>query len=153
MAVASSWSTSFIPHSRQITMPAPHHSFFYRPDAFPDAHPTNSVKGLKAITMYGDTNEFNVKMQKQVFNVWNSVTLLNSQLCEPTICSCLTPSTVCRDLSKYYRSPSGTLLVLIRTRQYTQKHSQSSNLYNISYYFTMVDTECWKQAQHQTRWH
>jgi len=29
---------------RQITTPAPHHSFFYRPDALP----TNSVKALKA---------------------------------------------------------------------------------------------------------
>ena len=28
--------------SRQITMPAPHHSVFYRPDAFPAAQPTVS---------------------------------------------------------------------------------------------------------------
>ena len=28
------------PHSRQITMPAPHHSVFYRPDALPAARPT-----------------------------------------------------------------------------------------------------------------
>ena len=27
-------------HSRQITMPAPHHSVFYRPDALPAAQPT-----------------------------------------------------------------------------------------------------------------
>jgi len=33
--------------SRQITMPAPHHSVFYRPDALPAAQPT-SVKALKA---------------------------------------------------------------------------------------------------------
>jgi len=26
------------PRSRQITMPAPHHSVFYRPDALPDTH-------------------------------------------------------------------------------------------------------------------
>jgi len=32
--------------SRQITMPAPHHSVFYRPDALPAT--TNSVKALKA---------------------------------------------------------------------------------------------------------
>ena len=30
------------PHSRQITMPAPHHSVFYRPDAIPAAQPTAS---------------------------------------------------------------------------------------------------------------
>jgi len=34
------------PRSRQITMPAPHHSVFYRPDALP-ATQTNSVKTLK----------------------------------------------------------------------------------------------------------
>ena len=28
--------------SRQITMPLPHHSFFYRPDALPAAQPTAS---------------------------------------------------------------------------------------------------------------
>ena len=40
------------PHSRQITMPAPHHSVFYRPDALPAAQPTASKhwrhKALKA---------------------------------------------------------------------------------------------------------
>ena len=30
------------PHSRQITMPAPHCSIFYRPDALPAAQPTAS---------------------------------------------------------------------------------------------------------------
>jgi len=30
------------PCSRQITMPAPHHSVFYRPDALPAAQPTES---------------------------------------------------------------------------------------------------------------
>ena len=30
------------PCSRQITTPAPHHSFFYRPDALPAAQPTAS---------------------------------------------------------------------------------------------------------------
>ena len=30
------------PRSRQITTPAPHHSFFYRPDALPAAQPTAS---------------------------------------------------------------------------------------------------------------
>ena len=31
------------PRSRQITMPAPHHSVFYRPDALPAAQPTAST--------------------------------------------------------------------------------------------------------------
>jgi len=30
------------PHPRQITMPAPHHSVFYRSDALPAAKPTAS---------------------------------------------------------------------------------------------------------------
>ena len=36
------------PHSRQITMPAPHHSVFLQAGC-PSCHPTNSVKALKAI--------------------------------------------------------------------------------------------------------
>ena len=37
------------PRSRQITMPAPHHSVFYRPDALPRLQCfDNSVKALKA---------------------------------------------------------------------------------------------------------
>jgi len=34
-----SWTTckSFAPRSKQITMPASHHSIFYKPDALPDA--------------------------------------------------------------------------------------------------------------------
>ena len=38
------------PHSRQITMPAPHHSVFYRPDALPAAQPTAS-KHWRPVTM------------------------------------------------------------------------------------------------------
>ena len=38
-----SWAICKSAHrSRQITMPAPHHSFFYRPDALPAAQPTVS---------------------------------------------------------------------------------------------------------------
>ena len=41
MAVASaSICKSSAPRSRLITTPAPHHSIFYRPDAFSDAQPT-----------------------------------------------------------------------------------------------------------------
>ena len=39
------------PHSRQITMPAPHHSsFFYRPDALPAAQPTASKHWRQLLT-------------------------------------------------------------------------------------------------------
>jgi len=38
-----SWDIcKYAPHSRQITMPAPHHSVFYRPDALPATQPTAS---------------------------------------------------------------------------------------------------------------
>jgi len=38
-----SWSIcKSAPRSRQITMPVPHHSVFYRPDALPAAQPTAS---------------------------------------------------------------------------------------------------------------
>ena len=35
------------PRSRQITMPAPHHSVFYRPDALPAARPCQSIEALQ----------------------------------------------------------------------------------------------------------
>ena len=42
----------FAPRSRQITMPAPHHSVFLQAGC-PSCHPTNSVKALKAIGTNG----------------------------------------------------------------------------------------------------
>jgi len=47
--------------SRQITMPVPHHSFFYRPDAFPAAQPT--VKALKGLLDIND-NKNKTKIKK-----------------------------------------------------------------------------------------
>ena len=39
----NSWAVcKSAPHSRQIAIPAPHHSVFYRPDSLPDAQPTAS---------------------------------------------------------------------------------------------------------------
>jgi len=39
----ASWAVcKSAPRSKQITMPAPHHSFFYRPDALPATQPTAS---------------------------------------------------------------------------------------------------------------
>jgi len=44
-----SWAIcKYAPHSRQITMPAPHHSVFLQAGC-PSCRPTNSVKALKAI--------------------------------------------------------------------------------------------------------
>jgi len=50
------------PHCRQITMPAPHHSVFYRPDALPVAQPTAS-KHWRQLTLY-NTSAKNHKMRK-----------------------------------------------------------------------------------------
>jgi len=49
VAVAS--AGPYVPYSRQITTPIPHHSIFYRPDALSDAQPTVSVKVLKTNTI------------------------------------------------------------------------------------------------------
>ena len=38
------------PRSRQIATPAPHHSFFYRPDALPATQPTASKHLLSKVT-------------------------------------------------------------------------------------------------------
>ena len=39
------------PRSRQVTMPAPHHSVFYRPDALPAAQPSASKHWRRIITV------------------------------------------------------------------------------------------------------
>ena len=44
------------PHSRQITMPVPHHSAFYRPDALPAAQPTASKHWRDGIAVTCDEN-------------------------------------------------------------------------------------------------
>ena len=49
------------PRSRQITTPAPHHSVFLQAGC-PSCHPTNSVKALKAITIYSGLNKNNRKV-------------------------------------------------------------------------------------------
>ena len=40
------------PRSRQVTILAPHHSVFYRPDALPAAQPTVSVHGRHKALLY-----------------------------------------------------------------------------------------------------
>jgi len=47
------------PRSRQITMPVPHHSSFYRPDALPAAQPTAS-KHWRNILCYARPNNTHV---------------------------------------------------------------------------------------------
>jgi len=44
------------PRSRQITMPAPHHSVFYRPDALPAAQPTVSKHWRQNFTSQSTQN-------------------------------------------------------------------------------------------------
>jgi len=53
----------FAPHSRQIITPTPHHSIFYRLDAFPDARPKQqcqSTEGIKII--FKDYFKLKIKM-------------------------------------------------------------------------------------------
>ena len=49
------------PRSRQITMPATHHSVFYRPDALPAAQPTASKhwRQSKALTVLNTQQQYN----------------------------------------------------------------------------------------------
>ena len=48
-----SWDIcKFAPRSRQITMPVPHRSVFYRPDALPAAQPTVSTKHWRHCRIY-----------------------------------------------------------------------------------------------------
>ena len=56
------------PHSRQITMPAPHHSVFYRPDALPAAQPTAS-KHWKQCPSYHWTNNLKTLKETQSTDV------------------------------------------------------------------------------------
>ena len=54
------------PRSRQITMPAPHHSLFYRPDALPAAQPTVSKQSSD-----------NIKVQFTIFKNPYCITVSN----------------------------------------------------------------------------
>ena len=54
------------PRSRQITMPTPHHSVFYRPDALPVAQPTSS-KHWRQPAYPGSPRQKVVKATKQLY--------------------------------------------------------------------------------------
>ena len=62
------------PRSRQITMPAPHHSVFYRPDALPAAQPTAS-KHWRENFFSKHNREINNKylLTKQLSIDWNGM--------------------------------------------------------------------------------
>jgi len=58
----SSATCKSAPHSRETTIPAPHHSVFYRPDALPAAQPTAS----KHWRHYHNNNNMTIKMLYKV---------------------------------------------------------------------------------------
>ena len=80
------------PRSRQITMPAPHHSVFYRPDALPAAQPTASkhwrdfciciVCAFTALTLLVGRQEEHLACKKLIgevlvwLSVWNEVQVI-----------------------------------------------------------------------------
>ena len=67
------------PRSRQITMPAPHHSVFLQAGC-PSCRPTNSVKALKAIGCVGHTAVIKISACN-----WLSPGLLGNS-CQPLVC-------------------------------------------------------------------
>ena len=70
------------PRSRQITMPAPHHSVFYRPDALPAAQPTASKhwrhisRSYHNIHIFFETDNWNYL--SQLFNCMQDTEIDNS---------------------------------------------------------------------------
>jgi len=62
------------PHSRQITMPAPHRSVLYRPDALPVAQPTVSKHWRQSIFEPTPLNSHNMakpwQTQRLLYNYW-----------------------------------------------------------------------------------
>ena len=66
-----SWGTcKSAPHSRQITMPVPHHSRFLQAGC-PSCRPTNSVKALKANALTVILQYNKVCGQSEVKNYWH----------------------------------------------------------------------------------
>ena len=59
------------PRSRQITMPAPHHSVFYRPDALPATQPTAS-KQSKCNDLQGQEQGLGNKANDMTFKANNN---------------------------------------------------------------------------------
>ena len=72
------------PHSRQITMPASHHSVFLHARC-PSCHPTNSVRALYSVT--ANYAELCILCQWHIFKqIWNVVGVLQST--SDVVCGC-----------------------------------------------------------------
>ena len=70
------------PRSRQITMPVPHHSVFYRPDALPAAQPTASKHWRLIITV--------IDQKFWTWLIWGSlVQSVHTRLTESTVIECI----------------------------------------------------------------
>jgi len=71
------------PHSRQITMPAPHHSVFYRPDALPAAQPTALKHWTKIVITYASSQiiaEMMYVQYRQTICTWTTRLLLEHSM-------------------------------------------------------------------------
>ena len=70
------------PRSRQITMPAPHHSVFYRPDALPDTHCQQywSQYSVKYLLKVISANNFSCQHLHMIFFQHNHKVLCRSKL-------------------------------------------------------------------------
>jgi len=77
----------FTPHPRQIAMPAPYHSGFNRPDAFPDAQPSvskhwrqtvmNSLAKFKSLSQnYMKSKQVNVTIQTSMVKMSEEVCIV-----------------------------------------------------------------------------
>jgi len=70
------------PHSRQITMPAPHSSVFYRPDALPATQPTASKHWRHTVIMAVIIKMANWSLRKMSFQFSNSLnSIFSFSLC------------------------------------------------------------------------
>ena len=72
-----SWAIcKFAPRSRQITMPAPHHSVFYRPDALPAAQPTASKHWRQMCNRKKTSQHHTTAVGLKLWEVFGKTTLL-----------------------------------------------------------------------------
>ena len=76
------------PRSRQITMPAPHRSVFYRPDALPAAQPTASKHwrhNVSATSVPWTSNVCDSSISSKILNQYKAShnSLTNTQCCSP----------------------------------------------------------------------
>ena len=86
--------------SRQITMPAPHHSVFYRPDALPAAQPTASKHWRHKALKVGCATAVKIyfKISVTIKNVSNT-----GYLCQNLTANCSAAITLCRIVGRFLR--------------------------------------------------